>query len=137
MDSSDWLIVSGVTVLVVLVLLALWRRRALSQRVGSFTCAVRDLDGRSERALKGIAHYGVGRLDWWSNASLGFAPARSWLRSELIIEAREFVDDSTDTYLVVCSHLGERLMLEMSVAAYAGLTSWLESGPPASFGHVN
>nr|WP_194720231.1 DUF2550 domain-containing protein [Cellulosimicrobium arenosum] len=105
------------------------RLRALTRRVGSFDCGLRTGAG----VTQGIAHYCVGRIDWWRCWSFSVRPARSWSRHHLTIVGREPFEPSgsrPETYLVRCRYEGEELELTMPRAAYEGLASWLEAAPP-------
>lgn len=123
-----------VAIVLVVALVAFSRLRSLGHRVGSFACAVVMTGAPHQPAVQGIAHYAVGRLDWWRRWSLSPRPAHSWPRATLEVESRELLPGSEDTYVVRCTTAGAPLVLTMSVPAYAGLTSWLESAPPSSAG---
>jgi hypothetical protein len=112
------------------------RLRSLGHRVGSFECSVVPVGPSHPAPVKGIAHYGVGRLDWWRRWSLSPRPAESWSRGALEVVSRDLVEGDDEQYVVRCSYQGDELVLIMSVQAYAGLTSWLESAPPSSHGAV-
>ncbi len=139
MSVLHWVLVSLGVVILLFALLLASRMRTLIRRVGSFDCRLPVADGTNDRVRAGIAQYGVGRLDWWRFWSLSVRPARSWQRSELIILGRDpiVVGGRTGIYLVRCQHRGADLQLQMSTAAYAGLTSWLEAAPPSSHGNVS
>lgn len=136
MDTVGWVLLGVALLGMLLAALATSRTRTLTGRVGSFDCAVRH-PGRTSGALTpGVAHYGVGRLDWWRARSLSPRPASTWQRSELRVVDREPVGPHSEHLLVHCWYSGEPLELEMSSAAYAGLTSWLEAAPPREHGIV-
>ena len=139
MSVLGWVLLSLVGAVLLVVLLVSSRIRTLTRRVGSFDCRLPLSDTVPDRVQAGIAQYGVGRLDWWRFWSLSIRPAKTWLRSELVILGREpiVVGGRSGIYLVRCRYRGEDLKLQMSVAAYAGLTSWLEAAPPASHGRVS
>lgn len=102
------------------------RFRGLRRRVGSFDCNLRRSPGTAW--TQGIAHYGVGRIDWWRAHTLAMRPERIWPRHELVILGRE--DFGESACLVRCACAGEEFTLWMSKDAYAGLASWLEAAPP-------
>ncbi len=139
MSFLSWVLLSLGGVVLLAALLVTSRIRTLTGRVGSFDCRLPVAEGTNDRVTAGIAQYGVGRLDWWRFWSLSVRPARSWQRSELVIVGRETitVGGRTGIYLVRCEYRGASLHLQMSTAAYAGLTSWLESAPPVSHGNVS
>jgi hypothetical protein len=126
---------AGIAVLVVLALVVTAgasRLRTLSRRVGSFPCSARPAGNPHAAWSLGIAHYAVGRIEWWRCWSLAPRPTRTWLREELTITGRVPLDQAghQDEYLVRCRYEGTDFELTMSSGAYAGLTSWLEAAPP-------
>lgn len=107
------------------------RLRALSGRVGSFSCGLRG-DGAASWTA-GIAQYGAHRLEWWRVLSLAVRAERVWSRASLTLLDREPTGETDDRgralLLVRCEHRGETFELLISEAAAAGLVSWLEAGP--------
>lgn len=136
MGYVGWALVAVAVLLVVIASIVVSRLRSLGHRVGSFECALVVHGPGHPVQVRGIAHYGVGRLDWWRRWSLSPSPAESWARGSLEVVSRELVEGSDDVYVVRCSYEDEQLTFVMSVPAYAGLTSWLESAPPSSHGAV-
>ncbi len=145
LDAVIWFSVGVLVVaFAVIVGLGLTRVHSLNRRVGSFACAVRPLAVSSglrstpgpEAPMwsQGVAHYGVGRLDWWRIWSLAPRPAQVWDRSDLVILGREGMEavGRPDLFEVRCRHRGTEFELAMSRDAYAGMMSWLESAPPRS-----
>ena len=131
MTPPAWIAIGLLVAALVVVGLGAFRLRALTHRVGSFECGAR-ATGDSSWTL-GVAHYGVGRIDWWRCWSLAFRPARTWARHDLVITGREplSADDARpDAYLVRCRYQGQDFELTMSRGAYEGLASWLEAAPP-------
>jgi hypothetical protein len=124
--------------LVVAIALGASRLRVLSRRVGSFVCAARPVQPAPGSWTAGIAHYGVGRIDWWRSWSLAPRPARSWCRDELEVVARSRLAPAgeQDLVLVRCRYQGEDFDLTMSSDASAGLTAWLEAAPPTDISRV-
>ncbi len=120
-------------VAVVVVVLYTSRQRTLWGRVGSFGCLLRADPPADAAWSAGCAQYATGRLVWWRTLSLSPRPARTWQRSELALVERTVLDGVDDAgrplVLVRCQHGQERFQLTMSSGAYAGLVSWLESGP--------
>lgn len=115
---------------------ALSRWHTLTRRVGSFSCAVR----AGGRQVPGVAHYGARSLYWFKLRSLSFRATRTWSRSGLsVLERAPLHEGRPGGPLVVrCQVSGdagphEQVELVMSREAYAGLTSWLEAGPTASY----
>jgi hypothetical protein len=127
-----WIVIGLFAAVLIVIGLGAFRLRALAHRVGSFECGARPAGGTNVPFVWGIAHYGVGRIDWWRSWSLSFRPARTWRRAELIITGRRPLvsSDRADLFLVECTYEGLDLELTMSSGAYAGLASWLESSPP-------
>jgi hypothetical protein len=145
----------GAALLLTLALTCLYvsRQRALSRRVGSFGCHLREGIG-AQRALSptgtpaggaappvdrwhiGRGQYCAGRLVWWRTLSLSPRPARTWVRDRLVVVGRtasgEEDDSGTPLLVVTCTHEGEAFELRMTPSAYAGLVSWLESAPRAA-----
>ena len=126
----------GLLLLAVVVVVGLFlsRQRTLSQRVGSFACGLR-LEGDDPPAgwTPGIAQYATGRLVWWRSLSLSPRPAHTWYRADLMVLERtplDEVDESGQPLLQLrCLHRGETFSVTLGSAAWAGLVSWLESGP--------
>lgn len=112
--------------------LGVLRLRGLSRRVGSFPCQARGAGNPQAPFTLGIAHYGVGRIDWWRCWSLSLRPSRTWRRDALVVTGRVPLDHAGqhDQYLVRCRYDGVDFELTMSAGAYAGLASWLEAAPP-------
>lgn len=145
-----WAVIGAVVAVVVgVAALGLTRLHSLNHRVGSFVCYSRPLTVHADAAgdgapagggsgpvpwSQGIAHYAVGRLDWWRVWSLSPRPARAWDRSELKVLGRKPMDEVVrpDVLVVRCQHRAVTFELAMSRDAYAGMMSWLESAPPRS-----
>ncbi|GAA4627827.1 DUF2550 family protein [Cellulomonas oligotrophica] len=138
--TGTWLpivVTAGVALLGLLLLVALWasRTRALSHRVGSFSCAV--ADGADGPWARGVAQYGATSLYWWRRASLVPRPASTWARAGIrVLERRRLpsADGSVQAVVVHCEVRDVRrgvrsVHLHMSDDAYAGFTSWIEATP--------
>ena len=108
------------------------RLRTLANRVGSFACGARAAGNPAGPFTPGIAHYAVGRIEWYRCWSLAPRPARTWVRDRLVITGRVPLDQAgqSDQYLVQCRYDGTDFELSLSAGAYAGLASWLEAAPP-------
>lgn len=132
MPVVGWVVIGLLVAVVVLLALGGIRLRALTHRVGSFECDVRPANAPTAAWTQGIAHYGVGRIDWWRLWSVSVRPACVWTRNDLAVTDRAPLDGRgrPDLYLVRCSYRGTDVELSMSASAYAGLASWLESAPP-------
>ena len=134
MEPVPALIGLGVLTLIVVVLVGLFlsRQRTLTQRVGSFGCAVRT-DASTATWVDGIAQYAATELRWWRALSLVPRPARSWPRERVEIVER-VVLETTDGWgrpmVRARVRVGDTSFeIELSSAAYSGLISWLEAGP--------
>ncbi|MEL7977010.1 DUF2550 domain-containing protein [Isoptericola sp. F-RaC21] len=132
MAYAVWIAIGIVVALGLVLAAGASRLRTLSRRVGSFPCHARPADDPQAAWMVGIAHYAVGRIDWWRGWSLAPRPARVWLRDGLSITGRAPLDQAgqPDQVLVRCRYDGTDFELLMSSGAYAGLASWLESAPP-------
>ncbi len=132
MPFAAWVAVAVVALLALLAAIGAWRLRRLSHRVGSFPCHARAADTPSAAFTLGIAHYAVGRIDWYRCWSLAPRPARTWSRDRLEVTGRVPLDQAgqPDQYLVRCRYDGTDFELSMSTGAYSGLASWLEAAPP-------
>jgi len=133
-EAVPTLIGLGILSLLVVLLVGLFlsRQRALTQRVGSFACAVRTAQA-NDPWVDGIAQYGSAELRWWRALSLVPRPARSWPRDRVEIVER-LVLETTDGWgrpmVRARVRVGDTdLEIELSSAAYSGLISWLEAGP--------
>lgn len=137
MPLPAWIAIGLLLVVLIVVGLGALRLRAIAHRVGAFECSARPAGAEQASWSLGIAHYGVGRIDWWRCWSLSLRPARSWSRQDLMIVSRRPVEaPERDLFLVECSYEGTRFELLMSSGAYAGLASWLEAAPPGRRGVV-
>jgi hypothetical protein len=146
---------------VTLVAVGVVRLRTLTHRVGWFECGMRRLTHIEAAELaaavlapphpgaaalsaavpgashpvptRGIAHYAVGRIDWWPRWSVSMRPAVSWSRADFTVLVRIPADDGSGRIGLAVVHSAARGVdceLTMSDAAYAGLASWLEAAPP-------
>jgi len=131
-----WIAIGLLLAVALVVGLGALRLRAIAHRVGSFECSARPAGDAQASWSLGIAHYGVGRIDWWRCWSLSLRPARTWRRQDLVILSRRPLDEDRDLFLVECSYEDVRFELTMSSGAYAGLASWLEAAPPGRRGVV-
>jgi hypothetical protein len=132
MEYVIWVVAAVLLVLLLAVVSGASRLRRLSRRVGSFPCSARAAGNPHAPWSVGIAHYAVGRIEWWRCWSLAPRPARTWYRDRLTVTGRAPLDlaGQPDQYLVRCRYDGVDFELTMSAGAYAGLASWLESAPP-------
>ena len=135
MDAAPALVGLGAVLLVVGVVVALYvsRQRTLSHRVASFGCMLNAGENVSRMWQPGTAQYTRESLLWWRTLSLSPRPARSWSRSQLEVVERVPVgqddEEGRPLLLVHCRHGADAFQLMVSAPAYAGLVSWLESGP--------
>ncbi|MEK8228150.1 DUF2550 family protein [Oerskovia sp. M15] len=87
MPLPAWIAIGLLLAATVVTGLGALRLRAIAHRVGSFECSVRPMGAGQSSWSLGIAHYGVGRIDWWRCWSLSLRPARSWRRQDLMISS--------------------------------------------------
>lgn len=138
MSALGWLLVSiglAVGAVVAVICLGAMRLRSLMHRVGSFVCNGRSGGDPSEPFTPGIAHYCVGRIEWYRAWSLSPRPARVWERGTLEVLDKTLlpaVKDRPAMFAVSCRYGSQRFELAVTEAAYAGLASWLESALPGS-----
>jgi hypothetical protein len=127
-----WVVIAVLVVVALIVAAGVSRLHTLSRRVGSFPCAARPFGNPQAPWSLGIAHYAVGRIEWWRCWSLSPRPARTWFRERLAVTGREPLDGwgPAGQYLVRCRYDGVDFELAVSPGAYAGLASWLEAAPP-------
>jgi Protein of unknown function (DUF2550) len=132
LPSVAWVALAVLVVLALIVAAGASRLRTLSRRVGSFPCSARPAGSAHVPWSLGIAHYSVGRIEWWRCWSLSPRPARTWLRDRLTITGRVPLDQAGQPgeYLVQCCYNGTDFELTMAADAYSGLASWLEAAPP-------
>ncbi|QAY63266.1 DUF2550 family protein [Xylanimonas allomyrinae] len=132
MPAVVWGVLAVVVIVALVLALGASRLRSLSHRVGSFPCHARAAGNPRVAFTLGIAHYAVGRIDWYRCWSLSPRAARTWLRDRLEVTGRVPLDqaDQAGQYLVRCRYDDIDFELSMSAAAYAGLASWLEAAPP-------
>ena len=121
------LVLSGLVLLWCILLLV--RLRRLSNRVGSFECALR----QGSKLIPGVAHYAVGRIEWYRAWSVAPRPTFTWYRDSLTLSGRQPMAGNESQYVVSCFHAGSPVELIMSHSAYSGFASWLEAAPP---GHI-
>ena len=132
--------VAGAVLVAVALLLALTtallalRRRSLTRVGGSFECTVK-VAGRPW--ISGVARYGRHRVEWWKMLSLSPRPGCTWVRDDLSVLERRwleepgtFVGTVAEPVLVRCEHRGAVVDLAMTREAYTGFASWLEAAPP-------
>lgn len=128
-----WVLVL-LAVLALLAVVVLLRVRTLDRLVGSFACAVREVD--SQHWTNGVAVYGVGRLDWYRLVSLAPRPRHRWTRRTFVVEPqrRALPGAGPGALEVTCRVDGQEFQLALSGEALHGLTSWLEAVPPTDPG---
>ena len=132
MPAAVWVCLAILAIAALVVAAGASRLHRLSRRVGSFSCNARAAGNPAAAFTLGIAHYAVGRIEWYRCWSLSLRPARTWLRDRLSVTGRVPVEQAgqADQYLVHCRYDDVDFELSMSPAAYAGLASWLEAAPP-------
>jgi len=142
-STTEWIVISALIVLVVIVAWGYLRLRRLSTQVGMFDCAYR----RSKKPAglasddywaQGLCEYRSDRLVWWRLYSVKWVPSRTWLREGFDVAGRVPLDHAglPGMYLVQCRYLDAPFELMMSAEAYHGLASWVESAPPSLPGYI-
>ncbi|GIG41497.1 DUF2550 family protein [Cellulomonas phragmiteti] len=142
MSGAAWFaVLVASSVLLVGVVGAVWlsRTRALSRRVGSFSCLLVEGDAAgAASSARGVGQYGAVTLYWWRRSSIMPRPARTWSRSSIVVLERTVLPPVPGRPQAVVAHCrvvpssggGPReIRLQMSADAYAGFTSWLEATP--------
>lgn len=125
----------AVALVAAVVLGGLWlsRTSTLSNRVGSFHCALSDDPTGPWRG--GIAEYGRVRMCWWRLRSIAPRAAAVWVRRGIVVLERRFLPNGAEpTAVVVHCRVGTaagpaEVWLRMSPDAYSGFTSWIEATP--------
>ncbi|NUL60675.1 DUF2550 domain-containing protein [Brevibacterium luteolum] len=144
MNPSTLLIIllSLVGLAVVLVVLFLVRRRAITKLQGAFDCSISvGEDTPRPRWRLGVAVFTITSLDWYPIFSLTRSPAMTLPRQDMEIIRRE-EPDSAERYavmpgaVIVTAAYGaadgsaQQTRLALDYEALAALASWLESAPP-------
>ncbi len=144
MNPSTLLIIllSLVGLAVVLVVLFLVRRRAITKLQGAFDCSISvGEDTPRPRWRLGVAVFTISSLDWYPIFSLTRSPAMNLPRQDMEIVRRE-EPDSDERYavmpgaVIVTAAYGtadgssHQTRLALDYEALAALASWLESAPP-------
>jgi hypothetical protein len=119
----------------VLAVAAVWivRTAMLTRHVGSFGCLL--AEGEAGPWHAGVARYGRARMYWWRTASLAPRAAAVWRRQGIVVLERPALPAGPRPPAVVvhCRVTGEggpaEVWLQMSPAAYAGFTGWIEATP--------
>ena len=65
MPLPAWIAIGLLLAVALVIGLGALRLRAIAHRVGSFECSARPAGAEQASWSLGIAHYGVGRIDWW------------------------------------------------------------------------
>jgi hypothetical protein len=124
----------AVALVAAVVLATLWlsRTSTLSNRVGSFHCALSDDPTGPWHG--GVAEYGRVRMYWWRLRSIAPRAAAVWDRRGIVVLERRLLPEGAEpTAVVVRCRVGSagpaQVWLRMSPDAYSGFTSWLEATP--------
>jgi hypothetical protein len=138
-----WVVAGLATVLVLLVTVFTVRRIVLVRSRGSFDCSLNRAPGRPEgHWTSGIASYGTGELRWFRMFSLSPRPSITWQRTALQVkefrapERGEVFAVLPGAVIVTCLLGTGELQLAMTMDAYTGFASWLESAPPGQHARV-
>lgn len=127
-------IVTGVLIVMLVIagVFILWgviRTRALYRRVGSFPCAVSDLESGSWRS--GVAIFGAEYITWFRTASLSRKPALSFSRHRLRVVDYHQRDEAAGTIVVHLECNGDEHLWAMSMSSMAGLVGWMDGARPS------
>lgn len=138
-----WVLAGLVAALVLLVTVFTVRRIVLVRSRGSFDCSLNRAPGRAEgRWTSGIASYGTGELRWYRLFSLSPRPSLTWQRTALQVkefrapQRGEVFAVLPGAVIVTCLLGTGELQLAMTMDAYTGFASWLESAPPGQHARV-
>nr|WP_254220963.1 DUF2550 domain-containing protein [Brevibacterium luteolum] len=128
---------------VVLVVLFLVRRRAITKLQGAFDCSISvGEDTPRPRWRLGVAVFTISSLDWYPIFSLTRSPAMNLPRQDMEIVRREEPDPAeryavmpgavivTAAYGTAGGSSSHQTRLALDYEALAALASWLESAPP-------
>lgn len=140
----DWLVVTEIVALALVVLLVLpilWliaRRRWLAREGGLFDCSLRlTTTTPSTGWVLGVARYGGENLEWFRSFSLSLRPRMVFPRGGTRAGAQR-TPDAIESVLLYDEQRIIRLELDqgrswelaMRPESLTGLLSWLESAPP-------
>ncbi|MFL0577087.1 DUF2550 domain-containing protein [Brevibacterium luteolum] len=127
----------------VLVVLFLVRRRAITKLQGAFDCSISvGEDTPRPRWRLGVAVFTISSLDWYPIFSLTRSPAMNLPRQDMEIVRREEPDPAeryavmpgavivTAAYGTAGGSSSHQTRLALDYEALAALASWLESAPP-------
>lgn len=109
---------------------AMVRIRVLYRRVGSFQCAVSEMD--SEVWRSGIAVFGAEYITWYKTGSLSRKPALSFSRHRLGVVDYHQRDESEGTIVVHLECNGAHYLWAMSMSSMAGLVGWMDGARPSA-----
>jgi len=137
------ILLSLVGLAVVLVVLFLVRRRAITKLQGAFDCSISvGEDTPRPRWRLGVAVFTISSLDWYPIFSLTRSPAMNLPRQDMEIVRREEPDPAeryavmpgavivTAAYGTAGGSSSHQTRLALDYEALAALASWLESAPP-------
>lgn len=102
-----------------------------NHQVGAFECAYRR--DFSAGWTAGMAHYELGRLEWYRLVSFRWGPDRAWDREAIEINKVSYRGEGEGAVVEVhCTSRESRFILALRRSDYNGLVSWLEGAPPHS-----
>lgn len=115
----------------------LMRRQQLRSMLGTFECGLQR--GDSTRWRSGFCKYNDDSLEFLNLWSLSPLPALTMTRTSLEIVGREQAADDADEdasrgMIVDLSTDAGQVRIDLSYAAYTGLSAWIEAGPVAGVG---
>jgi len=130
-------LLAGGCLLVGLFLLAsvFLRRRLIARGKPLTVCALREPGDRRWRF--GLARYGATGVEWYPLDGFSVRPARRWDRTELDIEAGQFLESGERPEILIpeamkvdCRCQEMSFEIALAQAPYTALRSWVEASPP-------
>ncbi|WP_207344115.1 DUF2550 domain-containing protein [Arthrobacter sp. E3] len=133
-----FIVLAGAFLLVVIALCLFGVRRLMLRRaLGTVDASI---STANNRWAMGVCRYQESDLEWVRLLSLSPLPTKTMRRSKIELVGRrepteaERVRVPPGVVIVMLTYEGRDVLLAMKFGAYAGLSSWLEAGPPIGVG---